>query len=196
MRTPEDRTGLRMSIPARESAAPEDRAQLTVVEPGRAFPDRATRAVSTRAAEMSALEPFGVEVLRRDHLTIVQPRGELDMATVETLRTALDVAIAEILRAALDGFETGARLALDLRRLSFIDSTGLHLLVALDRRAHRDGFLLSLIAPAAPVDRAIQLCGLDQALPFVPAYDTVDSELSRSRAARSASSGTSEASAG
>ena len=75
---------------------------------------------------MSDLEPFAVEVQRRDHVTVVQPRGELDMATVETLRTALDVAIAETLRA-LDGFETGARLVLDLRRLSFIDSTGLHL---------------------------------------------------------------------
>ena len=129
---------------------------------------------------MSDLEPFGVELQRRGHLTIVQPRGELDMATIETLRTALDVAIAETLRAALDGFETGARLALDLRRLSFIDSSGLHLLVALDQRAHRDGFLLTLIAPAAPLDRAIHLCGLDRTLPFVPAYDVVDSDPSRS----------------
>ena len=109
---------------------------------------------------MSDLEPFAVEVQRRDHVTIVQPRGELDMATVETLRTTLDVAIAETLRAALDGFEIGARLVLDLRRLSFIDSTGLRLLLALDERAQRDGFLLTLIAPAAPIDRAIQLCGL------------------------------------
>ena len=126
---------------------------------------------------MFDLEPFAVEVQRRDHVTVVQPRGELDMASVETLRTTLDVAIAETLRAALDGFETGARLVLDLRRLSFIDSTGLHLLVALDQRARRDGFLLTLVAPAAPIDRAIQLCGLDQVLPFVPAYDTVDSDL-------------------
>jgi stage II sporulation protein AA (anti-sigma F factor antagonist) len=158
-----------MSIPARESAAPEGRARLTVVEPRPASPDRVTRAESIRAAEMSDLEPFAVDVQRRDHLTIVQPRGELDMATVETLRSALDVAIADTLRAALDGFETGARLVLDLRRLSFIDSSGLHLLVALDERARRDGFLLTLIAPAAPIDRAIQLCGLDQTLPFVPA---------------------------
>ncbi len=96
------------------------------------------------------------------------------MATVETLRTTLDVAIAETVRAALDGFETGARLVLDLRRLSFIDSTGLHLLLALDQRARRDGFMLTLVAPTAPIDRAIRLCGLDHVLPFVPADDTVD----------------------
>jgi stage II sporulation protein AA (anti-sigma F factor antagonist) len=135
---------------------------------------------------MSDLEPFGVDVQRRDHLTIVQPRGELDMATIETLRTALDVAIAETLRAALDGFETSARLVLDLRRLSFIDSSGLHLLVTLDQRARRDGFLLTLVAPAAPVERAIRLCGLDQTLPFVPAYDAVDCDPSRSAGRRDA----------
>ena len=168
-----------MSSPARQSV-PEGRVQLTVVKPGRSLPDRAQRAVSTRAAEMSDLEPFAVEVQCRGHVTVVQPRGELDMATVETLRTTLDLAIAEALRTALDGFETGARLVLDLRRLSFIDSTGLHLLVTLDQRAQRDGFLLTLIAPAAPIDRAIHLCGLDKLLPFVAAYDTVDSGSMRS----------------
>ncbi len=63
--------------------------------------------------------------------------------------------------------ETTARVVLDLRGLSFIDSTGLRLLVTLDERAAREGFLLTLVAPAAPVDRTIQLCGLAQVLPFV-----------------------------
>ena len=125
---------------------------------------------------MSDLEPFAIEVQRRDHITIVQPRGELDVATVETLRAALGAAIAETLRAALDGFERAARLLVDLRGLSFIDSTGLHLLVALDQRAQRDGFQLTLLAPAAPIDRAIRLCGLDQALPFAAPDDVVDTE--------------------
>ena len=101
----------------------------------------------------------------------MQPRGELDLATVDTLRSALDAAIAETLSAALDGMEKGARLVLDLRGLSFIDSTGLHLLVALDQRAQRDGFQLTLLAPAAPIDRAIQICGLDQILPFAAPAD-------------------------
>ena len=82
---------------------------------------------------MSELEPFAIEVQRREHVAIVQPRGELDLASVETLRSRLDAAIAETLRAVQDdGMETAARVVLDLRGLSFIDSTGLHLLVALD----------------------------------------------------------------
>ena len=68
------------------------------------------------------------------------------------------------------------RLVLDLRGLSFFDSTGLHLLVALHQRAQRDGFQLTLVAPAAPADHAIKLSGLDQVLPFVAADDAVDRE--------------------
>ena len=86
---------------------------------------------------------------------------------------ALDAAIAETLSAALDGIESAGRLVLDLRGLSFIDSTGLHLLVALHQRAQRDGFQLTLLAPAAPIDRAIQVCGLDRTLPFVAPVDFV-----------------------
>ena len=103
--------------------------------------------------------PFAVGVQRRNGVVIVEPHGELDLATVETLR------------AALDGVEHAGRLVVDLRGLSFLDSTGLHLLVALHRRARRDGFQLTLVAPAAPVDKAIQVSGLGQTLPFVVADD-------------------------
>jgi anti-sigma B factor antagonist len=115
-----------------------------------------------RTGPVSAVEPFSIDVRRRRDVAIVQPCGELDLVTVESLRAALE----EI---ALPG-----RLVLDLRGLSFIDSSGLHLLVALDARARRDGFRLTLVAPAAPVDRAIQVSGLDHALPFVAAEDAVD----------------------
>jgi anti-sigma B factor antagonist len=157
--------------------ASEGRAELTVVEAHDSPADDARRGLSARAAEMSELEPFAIEVQRREHIAIVQPRGELDLASVETLRSKLDAAIAETRRAVLDdGMETAAHVVLDLRGLSFIDSTGLHLLVALDQRAARDGFLLTLLAPAAPIYRAIQLCGLDQVLPFVAPNDAAHSE--------------------
>lgn len=173
---PEDGTRFPMSFPTCQSAESGDRAELPVVETSRSSSDGARRAVSARAAEAAGPEPFAVDVQRRDHVTILQPRGELDVASVETLSAALGAAIADTLRAALDGFQRGARLVLDLRGLSFMDSAGVHLLVVLDRRAKRDGFDLTLVAPAAPIDRAIQLCGLDQVLPFVAPDDAVDNE--------------------
>jgi anti-sigma B factor antagonist len=165
-----------MSFPARQSAVSGDRAQLTVAETSRSTSDGWRSTGSARAAWRSGLGPFAIEVQRRDHATIVQPRGELDVATVQTLRAALGVAIAETLRSAPDGGASAARLLVDLRCLSFIDSSGLHLLVALDQRAQRDGFQLTLLAPRAPIDRAIRLCGLDQVLPFAARDDIVDTD--------------------
>ena len=144
-----------MTLIARESAASADRPELTLVRP---------------AAER---ESFAIEVQRRDHVALVEPRGELDLATIATLAAAVDAAIAEALRAALDGVNGPAHLVLDMRGLTFIGSTGLNLLVVLHRRSQHEGFQLTLLAPPAPVDRAIQLCGLDQDLPFVAAVDVV-----------------------
>jgi anti-sigma B factor antagonist len=103
----------------------------------------------------AGLVPFTVEVQRHGDVAIVEPRGELDVATAPTLS------------AILEEIKSAARLVLDLRGLSFIDSSGLHLLIALDQRAQRDGFQLALVAPAPPVDRAIQVSGLGKTLPFV-----------------------------
>lgn len=163
-----------MSSPARQSTESVGRPELLVVETSRSSAGPTGRAVSARTVDPSDLEPFAVAVQRRKHVTIVQPRGELDLATIETLRTALDAAVAETLGATLDGMENGARLVLDLRGLTFIDSTGLHLLVALDQRARDGGFLLTLLAPAGPVARAIELCGLDQVLRFGAPDDALD----------------------
>jgi anti-sigma B factor antagonist len=71
---------------------------------------------------------------------------------------------------------SATRLVLDLRSLSFIDSTGLHLLVELHQHAQRGGVELTLVAPPAPIDRPIRLCGLDAVLPFAPAVDLIDGE--------------------
>jgi anti-sigma B factor antagonist len=91
-----------------------------------------------------------------DGAALVQPRGELDLAS------------APLLRAVLDGLVMPRSLVLDMRGLSFIDSTGLHLLTELHGRAMREGFELQLVAPRAPADRPIRMCGLDLHLPFVP----------------------------
>ena len=117
-------------------------------------PPAPARAGDAEAARAD-LVPFSVEVQRTDDVAMVEPRGELDVATAPTLR------------AILEEIKSAGRLVLDLRGLSFIDSSGLHLLVALHQRAQRDGFSLALVAPAPPIDRPIQVCGLGETLPFV-----------------------------
>lgn len=104
-----------------------------------------------------------VDVNRLGATALVQPSGELDLATTGKLR------------AALDGITAPRSLVLDMRGVSFIDSTGLHLLAELHERAVREGFELELIAPPPPVDTPIRVCGFDRRLPFVaePAADGV-----------------------
>jgi anti-anti-sigma factor len=104
-------------------------------------------------------EMLVVDVEWRDGATVVQLRQELDLATVD------------VLRATLEGLGACRNLVLDMRGLSFIDSSGLHLLVELHQRSALDGFELRLVAPPAPVDTPIRLCGLDEHLPFVSASE-------------------------
>ena len=109
---------------------------------------------------------------RRSHAAVCPEPFAVECSATETSRPCALAAnstssAAETLQAALDGITSVGRLMLDLRELSFIDSTGLHLLVALDARSRQDGFQLTLLAPRAPADRAIRVCGLDRVLPFV-----------------------------
>ena len=85
--------------------------------------------------------------------------GALDLATVPVLESEL-----RTLR------EAGVRrLILDLSALSFLDSTGLRLIIERDDDARRDGFSLSLVPGPPAVQRVFELTGTAARLPFVDA---------------------------
>jgi anti-anti-sigma factor len=106
----------------------------------------------------SAISPawFDVEIRPRRERVIVAPRGELDCATVDRLENAVDGQVAEGWRA----------IVLDLRGLSFLDSTGL---CAIVRQTERAGVTVQVIDGVAPVARVFDLTGLREVLPFVTA---------------------------
>jgi anti-sigma B factor antagonist len=82
---------------------------------------------------------------------VVRAVGEVDLATVGLL----DAPLTE-LRAS--GF---TQIAIDLRAVTFMDSTGLRLLVRWRRRAQEDGFDLQIdVDPDGPVHRVLELTGL------------------------------------
>lgn len=87
----------------------------------------------------------------------VVPSGQLDMATVPILE-------ARLLELQESGFR---RLIVDLRRLDFIDSTGLRLLLACDAEARKDGFSFALIAGPPKVQRLFELTKTLHVLPFI-----------------------------
>lgn len=87
-------------------------------------------------------------------LTVV---GELDIATTPQLDEAARLTIARGVR----------DLTIDLRKLTFMDSSGLRLLVILNERAGNEGWVLRLLKPAGPVLTILGLTGADKNLPFV-----------------------------
>lgn len=106
---------------------------------------------------MTSLEStplFGVAIERRGETLLATPSGELDVATVPRLTAALREH---------DGF---ARLVIDLRSLSFMDSSGLRLLVGEHDRAQRHGYVLALVPGGPEVSRLLRVTRLDERLPF------------------------------
>ena len=79
--------------------------------------------------------------------TVLALDGELDLATAEPLRQTL-----------LDAIENdGQGVAVDMTRCSFIDSTGLRILVEAGRRLGRDGQRLRLIGMRDQPRRVFEL---------------------------------------
>jgi anti-anti-sigma factor len=82
--------------------------------------------------------------------------GELDLATLPMLDQELDKASA-----------WDKRVILDLRRLQFIDSSGLHAVLRVDRRLQEAGGSLTIIRGPRPVARLFNLTGLDTRLHII-----------------------------
>lgn len=102
------------------------------------------------------IEPFTCSVVPdRDHV-VVAPRGELDMATIGAVEQEL-----QRLRGA--GFD---RIILDLGGLTFMDSSGLHLVTRWANDASRDGFVFELEPGPPAIQRLFELTAMTDVLPF------------------------------
>jgi anti-sigma B factor antagonist len=99
-------------------------------------------------------EPFTIEVRPDRQRVFVTPRGELDLATVGRLSAEIDAVAAA-------GF---GEVVLDLRRLAFMDSTGVRLVL---RHTARTDTTVQLIDGAPPIARVFDLAGLRDRLPFI-----------------------------
>ena len=94
--------------------------------------------------------PFRVDVHPERDVVRVVPVGELDLATAELLEKQLH----ELRDAGFD------HVVLDLRELTFIDSSGIRILVAEHHYAEKAEHEFSLISGPPAVQRALEVCGL------------------------------------
>jgi anti-anti-sigma factor len=101
--------------------------------------------------------PFEARVEAADDGAVLKLAGELDVACEE----AFGRAVAEALAEGRDDLEV------DLRELSFIDSSGLRFLIELWKRSEKEGFALSVVQGTGVVRRTFEIAGLDRLLPIV-----------------------------
>jgi anti-sigma B factor antagonist len=94
---------------------------------------------------------FTCEVGRNGSLAWVRPAGDLDLDTVHRVESAL----AELRE------EGCGNLVLDLRGLTFMDSTGLRLVIRWHTAARDEGFQFAIVPGPDVVQRVFRLTGMD-----------------------------------
>jgi anti-anti-sigma factor len=103
---------------------------------------------------------FDVRVDDQGTTRTVTPVGELDLATVAAVRAPLRAGLT-------DGFE---HMVLDLAETTFVDSTGVRLVLELSARADAGGTRFVLLPGPPAVRRVFELCGV----PDIPAASPGD----------------------
>jgi anti-sigma B factor antagonist len=102
------------------------------------------------------MQPFEIEIIQCDDAVTVVVEGEIDIAT------------APLLEQRLTEVEAGdaPQLIIDLDRVSFMDSTGLQVLVS-HTLSETNGRRIRLTKGSAQVQRLFTISGMVDHLPFV-----------------------------
>ena len=100
---------------------------------------------------------LSVGVVRDDHRLAIIPTGELDMSTAAKLEEAVRAAEAT----------DAKRIVVDLSEVTFMDSTGLKLLLEASARARANSNRLRLIRGPRRVQRVFELTKTEEILPFL-----------------------------
>jgi anti-anti-sigma factor len=103
---------------------------------------------------MPDLQAFEIGATTDGGITVISPRGELDMATSPAFRDAIVTAFA------------GARYVVaDLGDLTFLDSSGLAVLAVAHKRAAECGARFEIANPREQARRLMELTGVDNVVP-------------------------------
>lgn len=103
-----------------------------------------------------------------DAIDLLTVEGEVDFGTSDAFGNALETLV----------LDRAGEVLIDLRRVGFMDSTGIHHLVATRRRLQSQGRQLAVVCAPGPVHDVLETVGL---------IDELDVHLTRSEAERSLS---------
>lgn len=102
-------------------------------------------------------QPFTAETTRYADRCVIAPAGELDASMVPALAAELEAAEAS----------DAQRIIIDLSGVTFMDSSGLHLLLQAEARSRADSNRLRLIRGPSRVQKVFKLTQTEQLLPFL-----------------------------
>ena len=114
-----------------------------------------------------AVADLDVEIQAHPGQAILVLHGELDMATTSQLQ---DVAMAQL------GVPGLATLGLDLADITFLDSSGVSVLVELRNDARERGIDVELLAVSRRAARVLTIVGLAQSFGIPPDPDAVTAD--------------------
>lgn len=103
-------------------------------------------------------EVFEVSDQAVDGYRVVTVSGEVDVATAPRLRDGLESAVGA----------APARLVVDLSSVSFIDSTGLGVLIGVSKQADEAGVALRLVIAESRIIKLFEITGLLDLFTIVP----------------------------
>jgi anti-sigma B factor antagonist len=106
---------------------------------------------------LNSSSPFDLTIEQHDAAVHIVLSGELDISTSQRLEDDLRRIESE----------QPAVMVIDLRELTFMDSTGLRLLISADARAREQGRRLVIVRGNAMVQRVMRLTRLDERLTIV-----------------------------
>jgi anti-sigma B factor antagonist len=135
-------------------------------------PGIARRGQPTKATAGKLGARCQVEISRVGSSVSVALAGELDVSCARRFGDVLDKAMA-------DGLED---LVIDLRTVTFLDSTGLVLLIKADTLAREEGFHLHIVRSPTEIVRAVfEVSGIDTLLPLADEPPQLDQTDTRHR---------------
>jgi anti-anti-sigma factor len=120
--------------------------------------------------EVAMGDELSVTVRRERGAVIAEVTGDIDMSTVPGLRKRL-----------FELADSGQPLIVDLNRITFIDSTGLGVLVAAARRADGHGGSLHAVCSRPQTRKLLWLTGVDRRIPLSATVDGALMLLTTSR---------------
>ena len=105
-----------------------------------------------------------VESTTEADMVAITADGEIDLATVNTLRSAITNAL-----------QSGAsRLTLDLENVTYIDSSGLGTLIGAHKRLASSGGTVTVRCSKPRILRLLSITGLDRVLTVLPKDEGLD----------------------